>query len=122
MGIKYSSTPVVSARVQELPSITATELKNSTSDVLDRMTAKQAIAITRHDKPRAVLLSIEQYEELTGGDPPWLAELHEEYRGMLDRMQEPAQKAAAKRLFEATPEELGAAALRGAQMRAGFAK
>jgi hypothetical protein len=34
---------------------------------------------------------------------------------MLDDMQSPEQKAAAERLFEATPEELGEAAVRGAQ-------
>jgi len=117
MSTKYSSTPIVSARVQELPSVTATELKNSTSDVLDRVTAKRAVAITRHDKPRAVLLSIEEYEELTGGDHAWLDELHEEYRDMVDRMQEPAQKAAAKRAFNATPEQLGKAAVAGARRK-----
>ncbi len=99
--------------------MTATELKNFTADVLERVTSRQAVAITRHDKPRAILLSIEQYEELTGGEGNLLAELKEQYRGMLDEMQSPEQKAGALRVFEATPEELGAAALRGAQRRTG---
>lgn len=107
-------------RVEELPPVTATSLKNRTADVLDQVADLGAVAITRHDKPRAVLLSLEQYRQLKGDDDEdWLAELHEEYLGVLERMQEPEQKAAAERLFEATPEELGDAALRAAQRRKG---
>ncbi len=119
MSISYPTPRGFSPRVQELPTVTATELKHSTADVLDQVNAGKSLAITRHDKPRAILISIEKYNELTGGEGDWLAGLHEEYRGMLDRMQEPEQKAAAVRLFEATPDELGAAAVRGAQRRAG---
>jgi prevent-host-death family protein len=118
MSTSYSTPRGFSPRIQELPTVTATELKHSTADVLDQVSGGKAVAVTRHDKPRAVLISVEQYQELTGGDGDWLARLHEEYRGMLDRMQTPEQKEAALRLFAATPEELGAAAVRGAQRRA----
>ena len=118
MSISSSTSHRFSTRLQELPTVTATELKHSTADVLDQVSAGKAVAITRHDKPRAVLISLEQYKELTGNQSGWLEDLQTEYRGMLDRMQEPEQKAAALRLFEATPEELGAAAVRGAQRRA----
>jgi len=119
MSTKYTPSPTRPSRVQELPTVTATELKHATADVLDRIASGKALAITRHDKPRAVLISVEHYENLVGEEGDWLAELHAEYRGMLDRMQEPRQKAAAQRLFEATPEELGAAAVRGAKRRSG---
>lgn len=118
MSIPYSTFPGISPRLQELPTVTATELKHSTADVLDQVSAGKAFAITRHDKPRAVLISLEHYKELTHSESDWLADLHAEYRGVLDEMQSPEQKAAARRLFEATPEELGAAAVRGAQRRA----
>lgn len=118
MSTSYSTPRGFSPRVQELPTVTATELKHSTADVLDQVTAGKAVAITRHDKTRAVLLSVEQYQELTGDEGNWLARLHEEYQGMLERMQGPEQKVAALRLFTATPEELGAAAVRGARRRA----
>lgn len=108
------STP----RVSEMPAISATELKNATADVFEQVAARRAVAITRHDKPRAVLLSVEQYEALAGQRPSWLEELHEKYRGMLERMQGPEQRAAAERAFNATPEELGEAALWAAQRRA----
>ena len=102
-----------------MPTISATELKNATADVFEQVAARRAVAITRHDKPRAVLLSVEQYEALTGEkNPDWLEKLHEEYRGLLDRMQGPEQRAAAEKLFKATPEELGEAALSAAQQDA----
>ena len=94
-----------------MPSISATELKNATADVFEQVASRRAVAITRHDKPRAVLLSVKQYEALAGQRPDWLEKLHEEYRGMLDRMQGPEQRAAAERAFNATPEELGEAAV-----------
>ena len=118
MSTKYPTTSMPAPRVQELPTITATELKNATADVFEQVAAKQAIAITRHEKPRAILLSVEQYEALTRQRPEWLETLHEEYRGMLERMQGPEQRAGAEKLFKATPEELGQAALWAAQQKA----
>jgi antitoxin Phd len=117
MSTAYQSPTTTVPRVQELPTITATELKNSTADVFEQVAAQQAIAITRHEKPRAILLSVEQYEALTGHQPDWLEKLHEEYRGMLDRMQGPEQRAAAERAFNATPEQLGEAAVWAAQQK-----
>jgi antitoxin Phd len=118
MSTQYPTSNTTAPRVQELPTITATELKNATADVFEQVAAKQAVAITRHEKPRAVLLSVEQYEALTGQRPDWLEQLHDEYRGMLDRMQGPEQRAIADKLFQATPEELGEAALWAAQQKA----
>ncbi len=118
MSTAYQPPTNTVPRIQELPTITATELKNSTADVFEQVAAKQAIAITRHEKPRAILLSVEQYEALTGHRPEWLEKLHEEYRGMLERMQGPEQRAGAEKLFRATPEELGQAALWAARQKA----
>ena len=119
MSTSYQKSSNPSPRVAEMPTISATELKNATADVFEQVASRRAVAITRHDKPRAVLLSVEQYEALTGQqNPDWLEKLHEEYRGMLDRMQGPEQRAAAEKLFKATPEELGEAALWAAQQDA----
>jgi prevent-host-death family protein len=115
MSTSFSSESQPSARVRELPVVTATELKNSTADVIDQLGARRAVAITRHEKPRAVLLSIAEYEALTRQEPEYMAGLMEKYRGMLDQMQGPEQRAAADKLFQATPEELGAAAVWAAQ-------
>ena len=118
MSTSYKSDQSPAPRVAEMPTISATELKNATADVFEQVAAKRAVAVTRHEKPRAVLLSVEQYEALTGQqNPDWLEKLHEEYRGLLDRMQGPEQRAAAEKLFKATPEELGEAALWAAQQK-----
>ena len=118
MSTSYQNPTSPAPRVAEMPTITATELKNTTADVFEQVAARRAVAITRHDKPRAVLLSVEQYEALTGQqNPDWLEKLHEEYREMLDRMQGPEQRAAAERAFNATPEELGEAAVWAAQQK-----
>ncbi len=117
---KIRNTPVL--KVEELPPVTATALKNTTADVLDQVAAMGAVAVTRHDKPRAVLLSVEQFEQLTGGADDWLADLHEEYQGVLEKMQAPEQKAAAMRAFNATPEELGKAAVAAAMRKTKRAK
>ena len=114
MSNPYPTSHRASPRLQGLPTVTATQLKHSTADVLDQVSAGKAVAITRHDKPRAVLISLDQYKELTGSQSGWLEDLQAEYRGMLDRMQEPEQKAAARRAFNATPEEMGKAAVAAA--------
>ena len=112
MSITYQIPQESAPRLAEMPTISATELKNATADVFEQVAARRAVAITRHDKPRAVLLSIDQYEALTAPhNPPWLQQLHDEYRGLLDRMQGPEQRAAVEKLFKATPEELGEAAV-----------
>lgn len=115
MSITYTTSHSPCPRLQELPTVTATQLKHSTADVLDQVSAGNAVVITRHDKARAVLISVDQYNDLIAGESSLLAELKTEYRTMLDEMQSPEQKEAALRLFEATPDELGAAAVKGAQ-------
>lgn len=115
MKYRDSSRSAFAPRVSELPTVTSTVLKNATADVFDQVAAAGAVAITRHDRPRAVLMTYENYQRLVEPEVPGLDRLREEYQEFFERMQEPAQKEAAKRLFEATPEELGAAAVRGAQ-------
>lgn len=106
----YQNTPTSSSRVQELPTVTATTLKNSIADVFDQVAAGGAVAITRHDKPRAVILSVEAYEKLKALSLPGLDAIQAEYDEMFQQMQGPGQREAMDRLFNATPEELGEAA------------
>jgi prevent-host-death family protein len=118
LGQMKHATPKFRPHLDSLPQVSATELKNSIAHVFDQVAAQGAVAITRHEKPRAILLSVEEFEGLAEPEPEIdLDALTDEFRPMLDAMQSPEQKAAAKRLFEATPEELGEAALRGFQRR-----
>lgn len=111
------SASLPAPRVSEMATISATDLKNATADVFDQVASRHAVAITRHDRPRAVLLSVEQYEALAGQRPAWLEKVYAECQEMFQKMQEPEQRAAAERLFQATPEELADAAVRGAQLQ-----
>lgn len=117
MSKTYSFDSSPSPRVEELPAVPATELKKSTADVLNEVGAGKVFAITRHDKPRAVILSAEKYDALVASESGWFQNLFKQYEHMLDDMQSPEQKVAARRLFEATPEELGEAALQATRKR-----
>jgi len=83
------------SRVNELPIITAIALKNSTADVLDQVAAGQAVTITRHDKPCAVLVPLDQYREVRQSQQAILQDLVAEYQSMPEEMQKPEQKGAA---------------------------
>lgn len=114
MRTDYRPTSLPAPRVSEMPVISATELKNATADVFEQVAAHRSVAITRHNKPRAILLSIEQYETLTGQHHDWLKDIYAEYQEMFDKMQKPEQRAGAERAFNATPEELAGTAVRAA--------
>ncbi len=119
MKIDYSKgKPDAVQRVRELPTVSATALKNSIADVFDQVGAMGAVAITRHDKPRAVLLSVEEYEGLKAAFDEPLLKVREEYDAMLERMQTPEAREGAERAFHATPDELGRAAVEAARQEA----
>jgi prevent-host-death family protein len=50
-------------------SLSATEAQNNFGQVLGRAKRGGRVFITRYDRPEAVLLSIEEYEALTGREP-----------------------------------------------------
>jgi len=93
----------------EVPSVAATRLKNEFGAVLDQA-ARGAVAITRHDAPKAVLVSYEEFEALVNARAQGLAQLDAEYDALLARMQAPKAKRAVEAAFKASPAELGRAA------------
>jgi antitoxin Phd len=100
-----------------LESVSATEAKNNFGSVLDRVMAGGKLAITKHDEVRAVVLSLPEYQALLAQQREPLAALTEEFEGLLARMQAPRAKRAGRALFDATPAQLGRAALTGARRR-----
>ena len=114
-----SRVPVYRPTVESLSRVFATDLKNSVAKVFDAVAAKGAIAITRHDKPRAILLSLEEFEALAPPEPEVdLTALRQKYQDMVKEMQSPEQKAAAEAAFNAADEELGAVAFEAMKKRA----
>ena len=99
----------------DVPSVPATQLKNELGALLERAMHGGAVAITRHDKPRAVLISYEEFSALAKLRSPDLADLDAEFDGLLARMQTPAARAGMAAAFDETPAKLGKAAVRAAR-------
>jgi antitoxin Phd len=93
----------------DVPSVAATRLKNEFGAVLEEA-ARGAVAITRHDAPKAVLVSYEEFRALVNGRSQSLSELDAEFDALLDRMQSPKAKKGVEAAFHASPAELGRAA------------
>jgi antitoxin Phd len=98
-------------------SVTATEAQNEFGRILDTVAQDRVVIITRHNTPRAVIMSVDRFDELSGADKAVLDTLTEEFDALFDRMQTPEANAAMDRAFYASPEELGRAAAAAAQRR-----
>ena len=105
--------------IVEAPSFSATDAKNSFGRVLDAAVRTGMVTITRHDAPRAVLLSMDEYRALAGARETTLDSLSREFDAMLDRMQLPGAREAMQAAFDTPAEELGRIAVRGASRKHG---
>ena len=94
----------------DLPTIAATRAKNEFGKILDKATHGGAVAITRHDTPRAVLLDYDEFQSLVKARANALDDLGAEFDSLLVQMQTPKSKRAMNRAFHASPPELARAA------------
>ena len=101
----------------DVPSIAATRVKNEFGVVLEQALQGGAIAITRHDAPKAVLISYEEFKALVKDRTPSLHELRAEYDVLLSSMQTPKARKGMAAAFNATPAALGKAAVKAAGKR-----
>jgi len=99
----------------DIPTVAATQVKNEFGAILDKATRGGAVAITRHDRPRAVLVSYEEFESLVQARSRTLDNLGAEFDDLLDRMQSPKAKKAMDAAFNASPAKLGRAAVKAAR-------
>jgi antitoxin Phd len=93
----------------DVPSVAATRLKNELGAVLEEA-ARGAVAITRHDAPKAVLVSYEEFQALVSARAQSLSELDAEFDALLERMQTPKARKGVEAAFKASPARLGRAA------------
>ena len=98
-----------------MPEIPASKVKSAFGEVLERVAAVGGVAITRHHVPKAVVLSWEEFESLNRARTESLASLADQFEGLLASMQGVGAKAAMATAFEASPEELGRAAVEAAR-------
>jgi prevent-host-death family protein len=107
----------IQGNLVDLPTVTATEAKNEFSRILERATHTGAVAITRHATAKAVLLSYDEFESLVNARSRTLENLGNEFDDLLARMQTPKAKKGIRAAFEASPAELGRAAVKAVRKR-----
>lgn len=100
-----------------LVSFNASEAKNLFGKVLETALREGATVIRKHDVPKAVLLSWEEFSSLTAMRRAQLDALTAEFDGLLARMQTPAARVGMRAAFEASPDQLGKAAVKAARKR-----
>jgi len=101
----------------DVPAVAATRLKNEFGTVLEQAVRGGAVAITRHDTPKAVLVSYDEFQALVKDRTPSLNDLSAEYDVLLARMQTPKSRKGMQGAFNASPAELGRAAVKAARKR-----
>jgi len=97
--------------------ISATVAKNEFGRILESVIQGGTVVITKHDAPKAVLLSINQFDALRRANQVKLDTLSGEFDALLARMQTPAARAGMKAAFGASPKQLGKAAVAAARKR-----
>jgi antitoxin Phd len=98
-------------------SVTATEAKNQFGQLLERAIKGERVYITRHEAPKAVLISVDDFRALSSHAKTKLNSLTSEFDSLLARMQAPGARAATKAAFGASPEQLGIAAVEASKKR-----
>ena len=101
----------------EPASVTASEAKSEFGRVLDAAIRGGAVVITKHDAPRAVLISVEDFNALSGAAEAKLDTLNREFDALLEDMQAPRARRGMKAAFGASGKQLGQAAVAAARRR-----
>lgn len=101
----------------EAASLTATRAKSEFGHVLDVVIQGGVVVITKHDTPKAVMVSYAHFKALAGGAARQLNRLSAEFDELLSRMQTPQARAGLKAAFDASPAKLAKAAVAAARRR-----
>ena len=99
----------------DISTVAATKVKNEFGAILEKTIHGSAIAITRHDTPKAVILSFTEFESLVKERSRSLDDLSTEFDELLPRMQTSQARKGVGAAFNASPDELGRAAVTAAQ-------
>jgi prevent-host-death family protein len=105
------------AQLGPVTTVAASDAKNQFGQVLDSALRDGAVVITKHDSPKAILISIDEFDAITQPRTK-LDSLSAKFDEMVAAMQRPAAKNAVDKLLDATPKELGAAAVKAARRKA----
>ena len=97
--------------------VTATDAKKEFARVLEMVIQGGVVVITKHDAPKAVLLSVDEFNALAHAPSLKLDVLSGQFDALLARMQTPKARAGMKAAFAASPKQLGRAAVAAARRR-----
>jgi prevent-host-death family protein len=98
-------------------SVTATDAKKEFARMLEMVIQGGVVVITKHDAPKAVLLSVDEFNALAHAPSHTLDALSGQFDALLARMQTPKARAGMKAAFAASPKQLGRAAVAAARRR-----
>jgi len=98
-------------------SYTATEAKNEFGRILEQAIQGATVLITKHDSPRAVLISIDHFQTLQEAPQAKLNTLTEQFDTLLERMQTPKARRGMTTAFGANPTQMGKVAVVAARKR-----
>lgn len=101
----------------DVPTVAATRVKNEFGQILEQATHNGAVAITRHDKTKAVLLSLAEFESLVSARSRTLDALSNEFDELLAGMQTQKSRKGMKAAFNASPAQLGRASVKGSRRK-----
>jgi len=101
----------------ETTTVTATEAKNEFGRVLETVARGGIVVVTKHHAPKAVVLSIDEFNALSMAGELRLDALSRQFDDLLERMQTPEAGAGMQAAFEASPSRLGRAAVTAARKR-----
>lgn len=101
----------------DVPNVAATRVKNEFGQILEQAMHSGAVAITRHDTTKAVLLSIAEFESLVSTRTQTLGVLSNEFDELLIGMQTEKSRKGMKAAFNASPVQLGRASVKGARRK-----
>jgi antitoxin Phd len=87
----------------EASSVTATDAKKQFGRVLEMVLRGGAVVITKHDAPKAILLSVDEFNALTRTTETKLDSLSADFDAMLARMQTPRARSGMQAAFGASP-------------------
>jgi antitoxin Phd len=96
---------------------TATQAKNEFGRVLESVLQGGRAVITKHDAPKAILISMDEFDRMSHAAESALNTLGEEFDALFATMQTPKSRRAMKAAYAASPEELGKAAVLAARKR-----
>jgi len=98
-------------------SYTVTEAKKEFGRLLEQAIQGTTVLITKHNSPRAVLISLDHFQALQESPQAKLNFLTEQFDTLLERMQSPKARRGMASAFRADNKQLGKAAVAAARKR-----